>query len=286
MSNYHYSDLEVAPSKAPEVFLRDAPERAPEVVPHSAPEPLPYYYNQNKDDGATPSIPPKEKARVCGVKRRTFWVILGVALAIIIAAVAGGVAGALISRNGSSEGSSDQSTEADPSSDGSPSSTAPPPFLTTSGPLTTEPATTSTQSLSTTTVTLARTTLIRDCPSADGSLYDASYEDNEPLVFRKFCTAGLRHVLNGVDLINQPEQSLNDCINACVDYNIRNRTDIATGDNQPCNAVCWRSNEQLSNINQIPGQCFGYTTLNNSMGFQVTDEPLCDSAAWINQRDL
>ncbi|KAI0972206.1 hypothetical protein F4678DRAFT_460433 [Xylaria arbuscula] len=88
------------------------------------------------------------------------------------------------------------------------------------------------------------------------------------------------------DVVNAPTRSLNDCINACVDYNIANKTAIASGNNQVCNAVCWRNTDQLNNVNQIPERRFGFTTGNTSSGFIVTNETLCDSAAWINQRDL
>ncbi|KAI0531644.1 hypothetical protein GGR58DRAFT_508264 [Xylaria digitata] len=118
----------------------------------------------------------------------------------------------------------------------------------------------STSTVSATTVVLPTATLLRDCPSSNGTVYDVIYGSGEPFSFRKFCTAGFRHVLNG--------------------------TAIAAGNNQTCNAVCWRNTDQLNNINQIPGQCFGYTILNTSAGFAFTDEVLCDSAAWINQRDL
>ncbi|KAI0431739.1 hypothetical protein F5Y09DRAFT_354574 [Xylaria sp. FL1042] len=202
-------------------------------------------------------------------------VVYGRAPEVVPRGIAGGVAGGLLSprSNSSSPLKEDTSTSV--------SSTFPA-ILSSSSPT----PTTSTPTISTSTVVLPTITLLRDCPSSNGTLYDVVYGTGEPLIFRKYCTAGFRHVLNGVDVLNEPTQSFNDCINACVDYNDTNKTAIATGNNQTCNAVCWRNNEQLDNINQIPGQCFGYTTLNTSAGFAVTDEVLCDSAAWINQRDL
>ncbi|KAI0521081.1 hypothetical protein F5B22DRAFT_634895 [Xylaria bambusicola] len=245
MSNNAYSDLEVAPGRAPELV----PDNGPEVVPS-------YYYKEN-DNNVQVSAPEKQGT----------------------ISVAGGVAGGLASRANYSSSSSNKEANMDISS----TSSASPPSSPSSSPT---PTTTSAPTISISTVVLPTTILLRDCPSSNDTTYSVSYGDEEPLTFRKYCTAGFRHVLNGVDVVNEPTQSLNDCINACVNYNDKNKTAISTGNNQTCNVVCWRSNEQLDNINQIPGQCFGYTTLNISAGFAVTDEVICDSAAWINQRDL
>ncbi|TGJ79735.1 hypothetical protein E0Z10_g9029 [Xylaria hypoxylon] len=260
MSHYQYSDLEVVPG------------RAPEVVPGSAPEVVPYYKEN------TYNTPLEKPRRICGLNPKTFWIVFGVCTVLIVGGIAGGVAGALASRNNSSSNSPDDSA------DTRTSSTSPAPSSSPSSTSTTPSA--STPTLSTTTVVLPTATLLRDCPSSNGTVYDVSFGSTEPLSFRKFCNAGFRHVLNGIDVINAPTTSLNGCINACVDYNDKNKTAIASGDNQTCNAVCWRNTDYLDNINQIPGQCFAYTTLNTSSGFVVTDEVLCDSAAWINQRDL
>ncbi|KFA60451.1 hypothetical protein S40285_10601 [Stachybotrys chlorohalonatus IBT 40285] len=278
MPAYPYSDLEVVPAKAIDSAPEVVPGNAPEVVLGSGAHEGIWYHKQDTPGDAAPA-----QRRICGVRARTFWIILGVAVTLVIAAIAGGVAAALTSRSSTSDGSVNQDISTSSSASLSPSSTE----SSASPPPSSEPPTTSTVSISTTTVVLPTTTLLRDCPSSNGTIYEADYDsEEEPLMFRKFCTAGFRHVRNGIDVINEPTQSLNDCINMCVDYNDRNSTAIAAGNNQTCNAVCWRSNEQLGNVNQIPGQCFGFTTLNNSAGFQVTDEVLCDSAGWINQRDL
>ncbi|KAJ2977855.1 hypothetical protein NUW58_g7679 [Xylaria curta] len=266
MSHQQYSDLEVVPDGAPEVV----PGNSPEVVPYKE---TTYYISPEKS--------PEKKRHICGLSPKTLWIIFGVSTLLIIAGIAGGVAGALVSKNNSSSNSPSSSSSPNDGADTRASSTSSAPSSSTS-----ITPTVSTSALSTTTVVLPTATLLRDCPSSNGTVFDVAYDSGEPLSFRKFCTAGFRHVLNGVDLVNAPKRSLNDCINACVEYNDRNKTAIAAGNNQTCNAVCWRSNEQLDNINQIPGQCFGYTTLNSSTGFVVTDEVLCDSAAWINQRDL
>ncbi|KAI1272152.1 hypothetical protein F5Y07DRAFT_309879 [Xylaria sp. FL0933] len=277
MSTYQYSGLEVAPGRAPEVVPNRNP---PEVVPGRDPEVVPYYYDNKQNNYQSPTAPPPKGSRICGLSPRTFWIIFGVSTFLVIGSIVGGVAGGLVSRKHNSSSSSKEDTGMSASST-SPASTSSA-LASSSSPM----PTTSTPTISTSTVVLPTTTLLRDCPSSNGTLYDVAYGSGAPLIFRKYCTAGFRHVLNGIDVLNEPTQSLNDCINACTNYNDTNKTAIATGNNQTCNAVCWRNNEQLDNINQIPGQCFGYTTLNTSAGFTVTDEVLCDSAAWINQRDL
>ncbi|KAI0549192.1 hypothetical protein F4679DRAFT_547809 [Xylaria curta] len=256
MSNHAYSDLEVAPGTAPQ------------VVPSDLPEPVLYPITTTS----------KQPRTTCGLRPKTFWIISGVSVFLIIGAIAGGVAGGLLSRNNKSLSSLNEENNMNTSStsylsSSSPSSTSPTPM-------------TSTPTISTSTVVLPSATLLRDCPSSNGTTYSVPYGDGEPLVFRKVCSGGFRHDMNGVDLINEPMESLNSCINACVSYNDKNKTAIATGDNQTCNAVCWRNTDYRDNINQLSGQCFGYTTLNTSAGFVYSGEVLCDSAAWINQRDL
>ncbi|KAI1421796.1 hypothetical protein F5Y12DRAFT_718064 [Xylaria sp. FL1777] len=310
MSQLPYSDLEVVVNKAPEVgpevppkvVYESAPEvvpgsafksyygapevvpgDAPQVVPGSALEVVPYH---KEDNNNSPTVTSEKSRFTCGLSSKSYWLIFRFGVLVVVIAIAGGITGGVV---GSRNKSSMQSTDTGGSST---SATIDPEYSSyfdsflSSTPTTSTPTTAVTPTAVTSTVVLSTTTLLRDCPSSNGTLYDVADGSSEPLTFRKFCTAGLRHVLNGDDLLNQPTKSLNDCINACADYNNANKTAIAAGNNQTCNAVCWRNTDQLNNPDQIPGQCFGYTTLNSSTGFAVTDEVLCDSAAWINQRDL
>ncbi|KAI1362735.1 hypothetical protein F5Y08DRAFT_329897 [Xylaria arbuscula] len=233
--------------------LEVVPDGGPEIVPHSAPELVPSY----KENNHYASVKPSEGSHltIFGLNRSTFWIIFAVSTFVIIGAIVGGVAGGLLSRNDSNSGTNTSASLTSSYLSSSPSLTP----------------TVSTPTNTTSTVILPTATLLRDCPSSNGTLFDVAMGSEEPLIFRKFCTAGLRHVINSIDVTNEATQSLNDCINACVDYNIANKTAIATGNNQTCNAVCWRNTDQLDNINQIPGQCFGFTTGNTSSGFVVTD---------------
>lgn len=77
--------------------------------------------------------------------------------------------------------------------------------------------------------------------------------------------------------------TLDDCINLCGTYNEANKTEIATGANGVCKAVCWRNGFVGDDF---PGTCFGFTTQNISSAFVTQTEAICDGAAWINQRLL
>ena len=100
------------------------------------------------------------------------------------------------------------------------------------------------------------------------------------MTFRKICNLSYQNSLNGFAVVNSPTTSLDDCVNLCAAYNVQNQTEIAAGESDVCNAVCWRN----TFVNdEFPGQCFGYTTQNSSNAFVVNQETICDAAAWINQ---
>jgi hypothetical protein len=280
--SYTYSDLEVVSKRPLDLVFDSIPEvvpgNAPEAVPASAPE----YVAGPKADGYEKLGTSKSGQRhICGLKSKIFWTLLGVSAILGSAGIAGGIAGGLQNRNKDIRNSLNETTKDSRPPGMSTRYTVLYPTSSTSAT-----PTTSDDTVSTATIVLPTATLLRDCPSSNGTLYNVAYGSDEPLMFRKFCTSGFRKVLNSIDVVNEPRQSLNDCIKSCADYNDRHRAAITSGDNQTCNAVCWRSNEEMDNINQMPGQCFGYMALNNSAGFQITDEILCDSAGWINQRDL
>ena len=80
-----------------------------------APEPVPPYYNPDS------SLPQTPAPTICGIRRRTFWIIAGiVGLVVIAAAVGGGVGGALSNR--SSAESANQTSPGNSTNPGSGSS--------------------------------------------------------------------------------------------------------------------------------------------------------------------
>lgn len=153
-----------------------------------------------------------------------------------------------------------------------PSSSSDAASSTTPTPTTQEPPT-----LTTSTEVVGPTqTLYRDCPSSNNTIYNGA--GSSLYQFRKICARSFKQP--PVNVINQAVGSLNDCIDLCAAYNISNKTEIAAGKSSPCNSVCWRNNAKDPDW---PGQCFGSTTFNSTAGFQIREEIICDSGAWINQ---
>ncbi|KAI1341584.1 hypothetical protein F5Y15DRAFT_414107 [Xylariaceae sp. FL0016] len=102
-----HSDLpEASPSHLPEVgshagVAAGSKENYPEVVEgsgYAAIKPYPY------DTATTPVSPPEPK--ICGLKRKHFWIALAIATVLIIAIIVGVVVGVVVTRSGSGDGSS------------------------------------------------------------------------------------------------------------------------------------------------------------------------------------
>jgi len=95
---------------------------APEVAPHD------YAHHHGH------SVPPHyehEAPLICGVRRRTFWIVLGVVVAVVIvAAVGGGVGGYYANRPQSDTSTSASSTNTTNTDNSSPSPSSPPPPVT------------------------------------------------------------------------------------------------------------------------------------------------------------
>lgn len=253
--NHGYSDLQVVPDQ-------------PSLEPAQAEKELATQQGTEKkpagDAYAYQDIASSNR-HICGLRRKTFWIVLAVVAVVVIgAAVGGGVGGALSNRSSASA-----SASASASSSSGVSSTAPTP---------TEP---SSVSVTTTTLVGPTQTLLRDCPSSDNTLYEVSFGADQ-FEFRKMCSIKLAG--NGDNVVSVKTANLDDCINRCANYNNENRTEIASGSSGVCNAVCWR--HSLSS--DWPGQCFGFSTQNSSTGgFSIdTSGVECDSAGWINQEIL
>ncbi|CAO2654057.1 Nn.00g107900.m01.CDS01 [Neocucurbitaria sp. VM-36] len=264
-----HSDLEV---------LSHAENIDQQKFPYYSPEPIPaqhYSDDTNKIAYQSAADEHAQSRTICGLRKRTFWIIVIVAILVVAASVGGGVGGALSSR---SSGSSSNSNSVSQSQ-----SSAALDASTTPTPTSAEPST----SISTTQVVGPTTTLLRDCPSSNNSVYSTTF-GSTTMQFRKACELSFLNA-NGIDsVVNKQLTSLDDCINACATYNIQNRTRIAQGTDRICNSVCWRNTFNKIN-DQAGGQCFGFTTQNNTQDGQSTwrfrspPETRCDSAALINQ---
>lgn len=255
--SHGYSDLQVVPDQ-------------PSLEPAQAEKELATQQGTEKPAGGVSAYQAIDSSdrRICGLRRKPFWIVLAVATVVVIgAAVGGGVGGALSNRS---------SASASAASGVSSSSLS-------AGSQTTAPTTTGSSAVSVTTTTLVgpTQTLLRDCPSSDNSLYEVSFGSDQ-FRFRKMCSVKLAG--SGDIVVNIPTASLDDCINRCANYDNANRTQIASGSGAVCNAVCWR--HSLSS--DWPGQCFGFSTQNSSTGgFSIdTSGTECDSAGWINQEIL
>ncbi|KAH0498139.1 hypothetical protein TgHK011_005411 [Trichoderma gracile] len=89
--------------------------------------------------------------KILGLRKKAFWILVGIVLALVVAAaVGGGVGGGLASKEKGDAGSVD---EASTTSSGAPTSTSPPPSSTTSSSRTSTSSTTSTSSSSSPTPT-------------------------------------------------------------------------------------------------------------------------------------
>jgi hypothetical protein len=280
------------------VAMLQIPHSTLEVAPNTdLPEPLKYaHYDlevcRNSDDDTNKfaceaKIEQDQPWTICGLRRRTFWIAMIVAIIVVAAAVGGAVGGTLASkssRNGSHRIDPDTpelfSAAATPTSSTQTPASAP---ITTSNPTTTPTSAQSTADVTTTSVVGPSRTLLRDCPSANNTLYDVTHGDTT-MSFRKAC--GISFVNDGrVNTVKGTVvTSLNDCIDLCAAYNINNKTQIASGASRICNSVCWRNT--FEKINDLPGgMCFGFTSQNSSgtFSYALPAETRCDSAALINQ---
>lgn len=250
--SHGYSDLQVVPDQ-------------PSLEPAQAEKELATQQGTEKPAGDIPAYQDINfpNRHICGLRRKTFWIVLAIATVVVIAAaVGGGVGGALSNRSSASASASASSS---------------------SGVSSTAPTTTVPSSVSITTTTIAgpTQTLLRDCPSSNNSLYEVAFGSDQ-FEFRKMCSVKLAGT--GDNVVNDKTTSLDDCISRCASYNNANRTEIASGSSGVCNAVCWRN----SLSSDWPGQCFGFSTQNSSTGgFSIdTSGVECDSAGWINQEIL
>lgn len=251
---------------------------APEVFPYYAPQP----HEHHEDDTSKVAYTTKEYAceetqttKICGLRKRHFWITAIAATILILAAVAGGIGGALASR--SSSGSHEAITT--PSTQSQVSTIYETSKLTSTSD---QPS----KTVTTTTIVGPTATIRRDCPSSNDTLHDVTLS-GVTMYYRKACensqpnTNGVWNAVQGIT------KTLDECIDLCAIYNTQNRTRIRSGEDRICNSVCWRNT--FDKINDWEGgHCFGFSSLNSSgtFSFKQPPETRCDSAMLVNQQIL
>ena len=216
-----------------------------------------------------------KRKRICGLAAKTFWIVATIiAVIIIAAAVGGGVGGSLAGKNNDAK-SAAAPTSSQVTSTTSVSSTS---VASSSSvaPTSSSVSLTTTVSLSTSTTIGPTETLLVDCPSSNNTFYQPPNFPTQ--LYTKTCS--LSYLSNGINVVFQNTSSLNNCIDACANYNVQNATQIADGSSNICNAVCWR---YTIIGDDYPGTCFGFTTTNSSGAFVYEPDTRCDSAALVNQ---
>lgn len=282
MASQLHSDLEVVPPN----------ENDSHKYPYYAPnDPIPdpaQSTDTNKIAYETAEKEHRAPQTICGLRKRTFWILVGVALVVTAAAVGGGVGGALASqssdsRKSTSDSSSNVSTAQTTQVSGQTSSTTPAPTSSSASP-------SSTQVISTSTIVGPTNspvpTLLRDCPSSNNTLYTVTYGSTS-YQYRKLCNNAYVNIAGVAAPVQGVFSTLNECIDKCAIYNRNNATRIRAGTDPICNSVCWRNTFDKEN-DWEGGRCFGFTTGNTTVGgatqFRVTNTgDICDSAALINQ---
>lgn len=234
-----------------------------EVVKHVAkyPDQAPQFYEtlSQDDSGKVPSRP----RQICGLNRRTFWILVAAAVVIIAAAaIGGGLGGALSQKNTNTSAQQQLPQTNDNTTTTTTTSIANPLVIAEVG-----------------TINGQSVTLYRDCPSSNDTQYSVQF-NSTAYEFQKLCN--MKAVMTGqiIDYVNQQTATLNDCINLCAAWNENNVTKSNAG--EACSSVCWRN---TFDNDDYPGQCFGIAAYNASVpgGFSLQADTICDSAIWTNQ---
>ncbi|KAF1940085.1 hypothetical protein EJ02DRAFT_350815 [Clathrospora elynae] len=254
--------------------------------PYYAPEPpilAQNAYDTHKIVYETTVDAQEQRQTICGLRKKTSWILIIVAIVVVAAAVGGGVGGALASRSlrSSDNASSTAPQPSDARASAKDASTSTTPSRTSSTP---------TKSVATTPIVGPTSTIQRDCPSSNDTLYSATF-GSSVMQFRKACSISFLNA-NGVGKsFGKITTSLDDCINLCAVFNVKNATEISQGTSTICNSVCWRNTFDKVN-DSTGGQCFGFMTVNTTdpangggslFRYKMPAETVCDSAALINQ---
>jgi hypothetical protein len=282
----HHSDLEAIPRAHDPATQKYMYEYGSELIPT--------YANRDSHSEKIAQEPLVHEvarpATVCGLRKRTFWIVCIIAMIVAAAAIAGGVGGVLAARSPARSDSAASQTPtssrasapvAESSTAGAAAAAHPQSSALSPSPIATPTSTT--PSVTRTPIVGPTSTILRDCPSANNTVYSI-LTGSSTMRFRKLCSntfLGVRGVPNAVNTV---VASLDDCIDLCAAYNLTNRTRIAAGTDSVCNAVCWRNTFDKSN-DWEGGRCFGFLTQNATSDGETVfkakapAEERCDSAA-------
>jgi hypothetical protein len=297
MAQSPHSDLRVAPSSVEAGNATKHMYYAPENHYANNTHKVAFSPTKSREYGYGPNsnamVHGQDQSRmICGLRKRTFWIIAIVALIILVAVIGGGVGGALALKKSDTKAEATQGTV---SAGGTTTtaasisiSNAASASASNSASLSTPtPSPTSIQSFSTTTIVGATATILRDCPSSNNSLYTVN-SSGMTQQFRKVCNAIFVNAVGSDAMVMLPFATLNDCIAQCARFNFNHRSEIKLGTSPRCNSVCWR-NDVTKRDRWPGGQCFGWTTSNGTTGdyqYRATEDPklpstICDSAVLV-----
>ncbi|KAH7323026.1 hypothetical protein B0I35DRAFT_476921 [Stachybotrys elegans] len=170
-------------------------------------------YDYRYDHVAPPA--PLPVARVCGLPRRVFLMLLAAIVLVVVLAVGIGV-GVGVGVNGDSEDGPDRQDNAESNLSIPPSSTNPPSSTESSSVSTSSPSSTrpSTELPTTVTSNPAITTLVA-CPAANGTTFDVPGSDAR---FLRLCGVDYTGPRGAVDLANVWTPTMEDCMIQCAGY--------------------------------------------------------------------
>lgn len=134
---------------------------------------------------------PRPIQHICGLRPRTFYIILAIVCALIIGGgIGGGLGGGLSKKNTAAAPATNSPTSSPTQPSNTDSTTLSPQ---TSGPSST---TTSSSTIPKTTFTLAGSdrTLVRDCPESNNTIYKGASDGTGELYYRKRCGVDFHRV--------------------------------------------------------------------------------------------
>lgn len=173
------------------------------------------------------------KGTICGMRRRTFWIVAAIAAIVVVAAVIGGAVGATrkstpsstdIGSTASDAGASNQSTSASSTPTSTPTSTG------ASSPTSTKPSATG---------------LARNCTSStNGTTYFSYFLKPElgsypgsALTFKRLCDA---QTVGGTNLAQVKLPAFEQCIELCASWNYwQSSIECQAADYRNTDAYCW-----------------------------------------------